>query len=305
LQSSKLKKIHSFLVLLLAFKLQLYSNTATIRARYCIEDNSLKTSQFVSSSSQIEIIQLPNFTSSYSIPSIKLKEKLKQYDIEDKSGGVVTFYKNCNQNYEKSKIKQALRKKFLSHYQSIKIRSISVNSTIKSLPDLKGFKFSHININRYNLYKKSGVFQAVFTKKHLKRNVSFRFDIDAKHIAFVTKQNIKRNQKITLNNIEKKYVSLGSLPSNTITKISQILGYEAKINLKARKAITSNILKKSFIVKKHQKTRAKLVESGLEFSLTVQALGDGNVGDIIKVVNSNGKILNAKIISNNEVLIIE
>ncbi|NPA73863.1 MAG: flagellar basal body P-ring formation protein FlgA [Epsilonproteobacteria bacterium] len=228
-----------------------------------------------------------------SLDVISAVKKIADIDISDKSGGIVTFDRQCYIDYDKDLILRSLRRIFKKRYPHIKIKSLTVKALNSFPQDFKNYKFYKIEVSKYALQKNDGTFAVLYKNSDDRTlRVYFRFKIVAKVTVFKAKNNITNGKILTSKDYEKKEVDFDKIPSNILSldKDGEIV---AKTFIKKGKILTSYMVKKKTLIRKKDVVTAVIKSGALKVEFEATALNDANIGDEVRVINSDKKVFKA------------
>jgi len=225
--------------------------------------------------------------------------------VIDSSDGVVIFKRNCMLMGKLDAITDAFLKKFQDAAPFVMIED-KPRITIKtSLPsDFKRYELADIRISDATLKRNSGSFIAVFNVGDREKKLYFAYEMNAKVMVFKAKHNLLNGKILTNDDYESVWESLDNLPTRVIVN-------ELAQNAMIRNSVKEGQLLTDFnidikkAVSKQSTIRALLKEAGLVIEVQATLLEDGDIGDVVKIKTEQGKILNAKIVSPHEVIILE
>ncbi len=298
--------------LLLTF-LPLYASTPLtilIKSNYCINDEiHLKASFFGYNDTKetANIVIIPKDRSQFVVPSQHILSAFqdKNVTIVDSSEGVVTFKRHCHLMGKLGAIESAFLQKFSELSPEVVIEGKPIISVKASLPnDFEHYIFDSVSIAENMLRKGNGSFVANFTVGNKRKKIYFYYEMQAKMAVFKAKRNLQSGKILQDDDFERVFIDIDSLPSKAIVG-----------------ALSPNLIVKNYVkegqifseyffdtrkdVMKKESIKAFLSEGSLVIELHVTPLDDANIGDIVKVKTEQGKVLNAKILSEKEAMILE
>lgn len=179
---------------------------------------------------------------------------------------------------------------------------ISVKASLP--PDFKRYQLVDIVLSNTTLKKTSGSFAAVFSVGNKERKLYFAYDIQAKVRVFKAKRNLLNGTILTNDDFETTFVSLDNLPTHAIV---QDIGDNliVKNSIKEGQVLTDYLFDIRRLVYKKEAIKALYKDDGLVIEVPATLLDDGDLGDTVKIKTEQGKVLNAKIISSKEAIIVE
>ncbi len=276
-----------------------------IKNYYCISHSTIFLQDIAPHQKKnIKIFQIPKNLANYKIPSIDIISAIKKIATEhiiDKSGGIVTFDRQCNINFDKFKIIKTIKSIFHKKYRYINIKSIFVKPVNSFPTDFENYKIKKISIPTQNLYKNSGIFSVLYqnTTNKISR-IYFRFKIIAKITLLKARNNIANGKILSRKNYKRVIVEFKKIPMNFIEK-KELDGYISRTFIRKGQILTTFVLKKKKLIQKRDIVTAIIKSGALELEFMAKALNSGNKNEYIKVVNSSGKIFRVKVIGEGTV----
>ena len=286
------------------------SSTILIKSNYCINDEiHLKASFFGYNDTKetANIVIIPKDRSQFVVPSQHILSAFqdKNVTIVDSSEGVVTFKRHCHLMGKLGAIESAFLQKFSELSPEVVIEGKPIISVKASLPnDFEHYIFDSVSIAENMLRKGNGSFVANFTVGNKRKKIYFYYEMQAKMAVFKAKRNLQSGKILQDDDFERVFIDIDSLPSKAIVG-----------------ALSPNLIVKNYVkegqifseyffdtrkdVMKKESIKAFLSEGSLVIELHVTPLDDANIGDIVKVKTEQGKVLNAKILSEKEAMILE
>ena len=284
--------------------------TVFIENIYCINDEThLKASFFGYNDAKesMPIVIIPKERAQYVIPSQHIISAFhdKNVTIVDSSEGVVTFKRHCHLMGKLEAIEAAFLQKFSELSPEVMIEGRPAISIKASLPsDFEHYTFESVSIADNMLRKSSGSFVANFTLGNKRKKIYFSYEMQAKVVAFKAKRNLQSGKILQDDDFERLFVDIDALPSKAIVgALSPNL--IVKNHIKEGQVFSEYFFDTKKDVMKKESIKAFLSEGSLVIELHVTLLDDANIGDIVKVKTEQGKVLNAKILSAKEAMILE
>ncbi|MBP1680207.1 MAG: FlgA protein [Proteobacteria bacterium] len=296
------------ILFLLLFISSLVSQPLYIDKTYCIEEDTLRASFFgYQSNDNPIIVTIPKERTHYSVPTNTIRSAFSDRNVTiiDSSDGVVIFKRNCTLMGKADAIEEAFLKKFQEVAPSVMIDEKPRISIKTSLPaDFKRYELVDIHISDAMLKRNSGSFVAIFKVGDREKKLYFTYEINAKVKVFKAKRNLLNGKILTNDDYESVWVSLDTPPTRAIlNEIPQ--NVVIKNGIKEGQILTDFHFDVKKVLSKKESIKALFKEEGLVIEVQATLLEDGNVGDIVKIKTEQGKILNAKILSRHEAIILE
>ena len=298
----------SILFSLLFLSSLLSSEPIYIDKTYCIEQDELKASFFgYQGKDDSVLVQIPKDRMQYSINSNVLVSALTDRNVTviDSSDGVVIFKHNCTLMGKADAIEDAFLKKFQEASPSVLIDEKPRISTKSSLPaDFKRYQLIDVHIPENTLKKNSGSFVAIFKVGNREKKLYFSYEMNAKMLVFKAKRNLLNGKILTNDDYESIWMSLEGIPSRAVlNEIPQ--NAMTKTSIKEGQVIADYHFDVRKTLSKKDSIRALLKEGGLVIEVPATLVEDADIGDVVKIKTEQGKILNAKIVSSKEAVILE
>ncbi len=285
------------------------SEIVTIFPEYCVQDSKIKASLFgYQRDEDAFIASFPKERMNFSLPTQQILDFFhdKNVTIHDQSSGIVTFKKECDFMGKKDILEKALIEKFHEIYPMIVLDTQPIISLKSPLPkDFEQYVLESITLHESALKRQNGTFLATFLAHNKRKKMTFYYEIHAKLPSFKAKRNLQTGKIVTNDDFESVVIEIDALPSKAI------IGGVLPENLMVKNYIKEGQIASEYFfdikkdVMKKETIKAFLTQDNLVIEADVIAQEDGHIGDIIKVKTHNGKVLNAKILSSKEAMIIE
>lgn len=235
------------------------------------------------------------------IPHSDYLAKIKSQELID------LLHKNGYKNYEHKSsyvnfvLKSPIDTSFIEHrlkeyyekeYESIEIIDIVVEprAYMESLPD----EYT-VDIRERDYLFNDGTI-SIKTPQNMK--YFFNYYIKAYITVYESRDKIKKDTKLTpLHYIQKK-VLLERFRAKPFQNIDNIQ-LQAKRHIPKGRIITHNDVELFDVIRRDAMINVTMVKEGMVITFSAKALQDAKVNDIIKVQNSNGKILKVRVTGNN------
>ncbi|MCP1508703.1 flagella basal body P-ring formation protein FlgA [Pseudomonas marginalis] len=119
----------------------------------------------------------------------------------------------------------------------------------------------------------------------------------------VSRQRIAAGEVIKAPMLELKRGPLERLPKGSVFEPSQIIGRQASRNLSRGMVITVNHVRERWLVERNARVVLQAQGAGFSISREGKALDNGGLGSTVRVVGNDGKMLNAQVVGQNELLL--
>lgn len=195
-------------------------------------------------------------------------------------------------------VKFALAQEFKIKFPKIVINDIEISAN--SLP--RNFQYhSFIRLAEGKFDRANGYLRAEFkSPENIKKNVFFRYFLRAKLQVLRSNKMLQRGDKLNSSDYFISFIDFDKVPLGAISPDDE-LDLIARTNVKKNAILKQNMFKTNHLVKKNTPLKGILKDGDIRIIVELNALESGNKGDTIKVRNKDGKVLQAVIISKNQV----
>ncbi len=281
-----------YIFLLLLLTLGLHA-TIVLKNDYYIDSKNIYISTIVKDAPRNKIIykiQKNRYTKR--VKSKELIQILKENgyrDVVSKSRYVKFTKKSL---IDSSKIAEFIKDYYLDKYESIDIKKLQVEprSYMTSMPS----EYS-IDIRKKNFLSKNGI---VSIKTPKNRKIFFNYTLDATLDVYISRKKIKKSVELSTLNLIKKSIILQKFMAKPIQNL-KAHNLEAKRHIKKEMIVTSRDVQTITLVKKKTSISVSLNSNGMSINFSALALQNGRLNDIIRVKNSNAKILKVRVVGKN------
>ncbi|WP_333804218.1 flagellar basal body P-ring formation chaperone FlgA [Sulfurospirillum sp.] len=243
----------------------------------------------------------------YAIPSSVIRTAFSDRNVTiiDSSEGVVVFKRNCSLMGKADALEDAFLKKFQEASPSVVIEEKPRISVKSSLPvDFKRYQLVSVTIPETTLKKNSGSFVATFKVGDKERKLYFAYEMNAKVMVFKAKRNLLNGKILTNDDYESILMSLEGIPTRAVlSEIPQ--NAMVKTSIKEGQVLADYHFDVKKTLSKKDSIRALFKDGGLVIEVQATLIEDADIGDVVKIKTEQGKILNAKIVSSKEAVILE
>jgi len=122
---------------------------------------------------------------------------------------------------------------------------------------------------------------------------------------FVTSKSIERKKSLSKEDFHIMQVDVTQIKGNIFTQFDRLNEYRAKVNMNAGTVLIDELIETAPIVYAGEKVTASSICRNVLVSTEALSKQDGTMGEIITVITSDKKQFKAKIIDQQNVLIIE
>jgi len=229
----------------------------------------------------------------------------RNVSVIDTSDGVIVFKYDCNMMGKLDAIQSAFLSKFQQLAPYVIIDEKPLITTKSSLPpDFKHYQLIDIVISDSMLKRNNGSFVGVFKIGNQERKLYFSYEMNAKATVFKAKHNLLNGKILTIDDYDTASVRLDELPRKVILQ-EMPSNFVVKNRIKEGQILTNYLFDIQRLVYKKESIKALLKEEGLIIEVSAMLLEDADLGDIVKIKTDQGKVLNAKIISSSQAIIVE
>jgi len=199
-------------------------------------------------------------------------------------------------SYEES-LKNYLERKFTSYYKTMSVKSITIKAN-NTIP--KGYKLKRVFFPKNSIKRENGNFSAIFGNGIKQKRIYFRYYIDAVVSVLLANFDIRNGSPLSMDFFTQIPLKFDNFYDKPIIDVS---GYEAKTYIPKGKILTSRLVRKVPDIHRNDEVTAEARDGRIVVDFPVRALEDGRIGEYIRVKRGNKKILKAKVLSSNRVLI--
>lgn len=128
-------------------------------------------------------------------------------------------------------------------------------------------------------------------------------DVDADRIAFRTKRELKRHEKIRSDDLIPVKASIQNLPYGTVFKEQEIVGKETNTIIQKGSIVTEQQVRSVPIIHQGDHVTVALINQGMALKVDAVALDEGQIGDTIRVQTQwkTKKIMKGVILDSSQV----
>lgn len=185
-------------------------------------------------------------------------------------------------------LKLKLKEYYEKNYENIEIEEISIEprSYTQTLP-----KNYILNIRNRDFLSKNGI---VNIKTQDDKKIFFDYSIRAKVVVYVSNKVIKKESQISLQDYIKKSIPLDRFRARPIQDLQKTT-LQARRHIPKDTILTQNDIELFDVVKRDAMINVTMSQDGMDITFSAKALQDAKVDDIIKVQNSNAKVLKVRV----------
>lgn len=195
-------------------------------------------------------------------------------------------------------IKESLANELQNRFENIVIEQIEVFAP-KNIPaNIADFALKSVQITSISGAK--GGAKATFSGNGKPLEINFKFEVNASVVVLVATKDIKSGEQISEQNTALLPIDLAKYEQNTLTKEQS--GKLAKHNIKSGNPIKSNNLSARKAVLRGDTITLSASDGGVSVQVSVVAMQDGDIGDIIEVRNGSVR-QRAQIISKTQAVV--
>ena len=260
-----------------------------LQSAYYVQDREINSS--VITHNEHDSFNILTIRDNDHIDKIKSKDLIKLLEEHGYKGytyknGYVNFILKSpiDTSFIEAKIVQYYKKK----YKMIDIGSVFVRprSYMSDLPEEYV-----VNIKNRDYLSKSAT---ISIKTPQNKKFFFDYDIKAYVLVYESKKEIRKDTRISPLYYNKKSILLDKFRARPLQEI-EALSLQAKRYIPKNKILTQRDVETLDVVRRGSIINVKLVKEGMSIIFSAKALQDAKVNDIIKVQNSNKKILKVRV----------
>ncbi len=204
----------------------------------------------------------------------------------------------------KKVLKEAVLAEFEKRHPCMFLYSLKIEATSPLPIDFQKQEFIRVDLRPNMLRKNRGSFRAVFKTSKRERNLFFKFNIDATVDVFKAKHKLHNDRILSKSDYEKVVLKIDKLPSRVITcNMPKSLITRSYVGANSILTMNRFELKKDFL--RGTDIRAYIKDGMLILETKATLLEDGNIGDSVRIKTDKGGLFRAKLISNNEAMILD
>ncbi|MEN0108611.1 MAG: flagellar basal body P-ring formation chaperone FlgA [Pseudomonas sp.] len=108
---------------------------------------------------------------------------------------------------------------------------------------------------------------------------------------------LERGQSITATDVQLQPVNIAKATRGYFVQVQQVLGLSAKRRVREGQLLSPALLTGAVLVKRGQQVEIRATQDGIQARAVGEALGNGQLGDVIRVRNlGSEKVIEAKVI---------
>lgn len=113
----------------------------------------------------------------------------------------------------------------------------------------------------------------------------------------ISNRTIQKNERLTLNDIRWEVREITPFIKEAILTENEILGERPGRIIRSNSVITANLLEKKYLVRRGGMATLIAQYKGIKATSSVKVLGNGAIGDTVKVMNTNSKRIMAAVVA--------
>ncbi|MDQ7044063.1 MAG: flagellar basal body P-ring formation chaperone FlgA [Sulfurimonas sp.] len=279
-------------ILFFTLFINLYANTQ-LKSNYVVEKNYVLVSDI-----------LPNSNSEYKLfdininrHSLRVKTKSLIHKLNLLGYKNISSKHNYTQFTQKSpinteKLELYLREIYEKNYKDITILNISISprSYLSKMPPEY-----EISLHPKAHLANKGIIEI---KTDDNKKIFFNYHIKAKLSVIIAKETMQKDDELSFLNAKKESIMLKKFRSQPLQEIKKSK-FQVKYRVKKGSIITTRDVTGLFLVRRGATVNVVVKDSNIFISFTAKAKQNGRLGESIKVVNSQGKILKVVVTAKN------
>lgn len=272
--------------------LNLYANTE-LKKNYFINSKIVKLSDITGSKRDTTVLYtIPKERHSKRVKSKELLKSLKKLGYNNFSAKHSYIQFNQKSPIDMSKITSKLKSHYITEYQNITISDLYMypRTYLTKLPENY-----EIYINKRAHLKNRGT---LYIRTQDNRKIFFNYKISAKISALVAKYNIKKDDELSIVNLQKKSIMLDKFRAMPLQEVRKAT-LQAKHRIKKGVLLTTRDTTTLVLVKRGSQINVTVVDTTISISFLAKANQNGRYGESISVTNSNGKRLKVIVTGRN------
>ena len=197
-------------------------------------------------------------------------------------------------------IENELRDYLLKRFSDCEKLEYEIASNIK-LSTIEGIDYSR----EYSVNKNIVTIPVLLRKNQSTANSYLSVKIKLYKTVLVAAENIDRNEILFNNNFRKEVKDVSILNGTPISELDNNSGLVSKLYIRQGSVLLREMTEGVPDIENNQRVTLHAGKNGVDISLDVTTREKGFIGDIIRVVTPENKILRARIIDKNNVVIEE
>lgn len=197
-------------------------------------------------------------------------------------------------------IENELRDYLLKRFSDCEKLEYEIASNIK-LSTIEGIDYSR----EYSVNKNIVTIPVLLRKNQSTANSYLSVKIKLYKTVLVAAENIDRNEILFNNNFRKEVKDVSILNGTPISELDNNSGLVSKLYIRQGSVLLREMTEGVPDIENNQRVTLHAGKNGVDISLDVNSREKGFIGDIIRVVTPENKILRARIIDKNNVVIEE
>jgi flagella basal body P-ring formation protein FlgA len=282
--------IKAFFLLLLSINLlanQHLQNNYFIKNEYILLSDIIKNP-----TNDKKIYFIDRDKHSLRIKSKELIKSLKLLGYSDISSKHTYIQFTQESPIDTQKIKRQLYSLYSEYYHKIEIIKIEIHprSYIESLP-----KKYTIHLNKKAFLSSQGV---LYIKTSDRKKIFFNYMIEAKVTVIKAKEDIARGSELSKFNTQKKSIILDRFRAMPLQELEKST-LQTKLKIKKSSVLTLRDVVRLDLIKRGSSVNVSIIDRNLAVTFTAKASQNGRYGDIIYVINKNGKKIKVLVTGKN------
>ncbi len=205
---------------------------------------------------------------------------------------------------QEHRIASILKSRFLQAYPTMQIDHIDLRPTSSLVRRLADYEVAAVTVTRDTLRRSRGNVMVTFQKGAKKRKLYYKYRIDATITLYTAARTLPKGAPLASGNVVRKTIPFTTLYRHPIDG-SALGSYITKHRIKEGRILSPDQLKKRMTVQRNDRVTAIVRDGGLSLSFEATALGEGDVGDVIKIRKDYKHRFRARILSHGRVEVIE
>jgi len=192
---------------------------------------------------------------------------------------------------DEDRLQNFIYKKFVAYYPSINIESIDIKPN-SQIP--KTFTLDRVYFQKNSLKRDSGSFSAIYSDGKREKRVYFKYNIKATVPVLVAVADIPSHTPLDSSMFTNTSIRFTNFYDKPILKVE---GKESKTFIPRGKILVSRLVRNIPAIHRGDFVQGVAKDGGVEVFVSVKALQDGGIGEMIRVKRDGYKIFKAKVIS--------
>lgn len=286
--------------LLLGFFTPLLAETLWLESRYFYKESPLTSRHFFPDLPEFVVLEIPVGHALHKSRSSDIIRAFAAQGISVKAKtSIIEFIRDSATEFRE--LEERVGALFVQEYakNQILVQRVRIEPTVAT--NLQGWKLLEISFDPKLLRRRHGTFSAHYVNEAGEmRRFFFRYEVEASLEAIFTKETLKGGDVLDLGSVEVRRIPLERVSSELMRR-TEVGRVSIKAYTKAGTLLTQERLIPKVIVRRGDRIRVSVKESGVRVEFSAMAQQEGALGDKIRAQSEGSKkMLEVRIVGENE-----